>query len=631
MKNLLLILAILLPATAVFSQLTVKPNATSTTDSYIYVQDEVLFVEQGINLTKNTYDATTEASIYLRNQAQLVQGTTSTANSGSGLISVFQNAPDDDSWDYSVWSSPVNNPTLNGGAAGNQKYGVLRIHDSITKTNSIVTQTHGGFNGAESPLKISTRWLYRYPVGGPFNRIYTNDEINPGYGFIMKGVGTTNHNQRYDFRGRPNNGDMTVAVLANKYTLSGNPYPSALDLNRVFYDTSDSDNDGDTYTGNNEINSFRFYDEDRSIDSHYYIDNKAGYGIWIPMGSNPNTTNPGAYTVAPFLNYNSTGNPSGGQTGTGSIWERRYAPIAQGFMIFGESNGNIIIKNQHRKYVVEGVSNDSQYRIQNNGGGEKGYEIGLGDGNPNPNQNPTTENQIPQMRIYTIFKDSHFRDMVLAFSDNATDSYDRGFDAIHPMDGVRAEIYFPIGENDDPYVIQTVPFAIDKQIPISITLNQQSKFSIQAVEVINCESMFSDAYIYDSLERTFQKFTGNQESEFILPAGVYEDRFFIVFNSLSDRMESSGVTEAIDNVKESVDFYQNNPSRQMEVSNPERYEIQSALVYDMSGKLVINKTNIGAQNRFNISTANLADGVYIIKLTTADNVDIDYRMIIQNR
>ena len=96
-------------------------------------------------------------------------------------------------------------------------------------------------------------------------------------------------------------------------------------------------------------------------------------------------------------------------------------------------------------------------------------------------------------------------------------------------------------------------------------------------------------------------------------------------------MVSSGATDAIDAVKASVDFYQNNPYKQMEISNPERYNIESALIYDMSGKLVVNKTNIGTESRFNIATSNLADGVYIIKLTTTDNIDIDYRMIIQNR
>jgi len=619
MKNLLLILAILVPATAVFSQLYVKPNATSSTDSYIYVDNQVLFVEQVVGLTLNVNDPTTEASIYLRNQAQLVQGTTSSANSGTGLISVFQNAPDDDAWDYSVWSSPVNNPTL--GASGNQKYGILRVYDTTSViTNSIVTQTYGGHNGVQDPLKISTRWLYRYPAGGPWNPISTNDEIDPGYGFIMKGVGTSNHDQNYDFRGRPNNGNMDVEVLDGKYTLSGNPYPSALDLNRLFYDSD-----------NTEINSIRYWDEDRSVDSHYHTANKGGYGIWIPLVSDPNGNNPGAYTVAPFLNYDGGGNPSGGQTGTGSSWERRFAPIGQGFMFYGESDGTITIKNEHRKYVPEGFANNSEYRAPigygNNEGG-KNYE-NLSDYGSRPN--PNEVNRTPQMRIYTTFKDSHFRDMVLTFSDTASDLYDRGFDALHPMDAVGAEAYFPIGESNTPYVIQGVNFARDKQIPITFTLNQQTKFFIKAVEVINCEAYFREAFLYDNLDGTYQKITGNKSATQFLPAGVYEDRFFIVFQDLEDRMASSGVIEAIDEVKKSVEFYQNNPYKQMEIRNPDRYDIQSALIYDMAGKLVANRTNIGTENRFNISTANLADGVYIIKLTTSDNIDIDYRMIIQNR
>ena len=89
MKTLLLSLAMLTTTANLFAQLYITPNGASSTDSYIYVDNEVLFVEQDINLVENTNDATTEASIYLRNQAQLVQGTTVSANSGTGYISIF--------------------------------------------------------------------------------------------------------------------------------------------------------------------------------------------------------------------------------------------------------------------------------------------------------------------------------------------------------------------------------------------------------------------------------------------------------------------------------------------------------------------------------------------------------------
>ncbi|MCB0457623.1 MAG: hypothetical protein KDC91_07760, partial [Flavobacteriaceae bacterium] len=110
MKNLLLLLITFAYANSLHAQLYVTPNATTSTDSYIYVNDQLLFVEQDVNLVQNTNDINTRASIYLRNDSQLIQGATASSNSGTGLLSVQQNTPNDDSWDYTYWCSPIGNP-----------------------------------------------------------------------------------------------------------------------------------------------------------------------------------------------------------------------------------------------------------------------------------------------------------------------------------------------------------------------------------------------------------------------------------------------------------------------------------------------------------------------------------------
>jgi len=604
MRNLLFFSAFLLMSSIAYSQLYVTPNTSTTTDSYIYVTDGVLFVEEEINLVANTYDATTEASIYLRDQAQLVQGTTASDNIGTGFISVIQNTPDDDSWDYSFWGSPIGNYIT---GSGNENFGILRINDSLNLTNSTVTLTTASHIGLELPLTISTRWLYRYPAGGPWTAIGTGNNVIPGYGFIMKGVGITNHNQKYDFRGRPNNGTFPVTVTNSESTLSGNPYPSALDLNLVFFDAD-----------NSEIDSFRYWDEDRTIDSHFFLDNKGGYGTWIP---GPDPYNNGGIYVAPlFLNYDNGGNPSGGDTGSGNPVERLFAPIGQGFMIFGASSGSINIKNSHRDYVVEGVANNSELRIL--------------EGN-----NSTTKSSgsftdhielVPLIRIYTTFGDSHFRDLVLMFDPSSTDGYDRGLDARHPMDAT-SEAYFPIGPDNDrlPYVIQTVPFEIGKKIPINFILDQQFRFSVKAVEEINISNA---AYLFDFDENTYQKITGGKEAQLLLPAGEYDNRFFIVFRGPGDVITPNLVGTAIENnVRSSFGFFQNNPVKQLEVSNPEGYDIITAHIFDMTGKLVVNKSNIGTSRNFTFSTANLSDGVYLVKLITFENIDVNYKIVIHNK
>jgi hypothetical protein len=86
------------------------------------------------------------------------------------------------------------------------------------------------------------------------------------------------------------------------------------------------------------------------------------------------------------------------------------------------------------------------------------------------------------------------------------------------------------------------------------------------------------------------------------------------------------VTDAV-----AVDFFQNNTVGQLEVSNPKGYNIKNAYVFDMSGKMVINRNNIGTEQNFTFPTSNLSDGVYLVKLTTEDNIDINYKITIHNK
>lgn len=624
MKFLLLSLTMLITTANLFAQLYVTPNGASSTDSYIYVDNEILFVEQDINLVENNNDATTEASIYLRNRAQLIQGTTVSTNIGTGYISVFQDS-NSDAYDYNFWGSPVGNPTL----TGNRNFGMARVNDSLSVTNSTVALTTPGYNGASSPLTISTRWYYRWnPATQRYVYNGTGNVVPPGYGFIMKGTDVTVHgdpfldpqNQLYDFRGRPNNGDITIPLqigvtssdgVMNDYTLSGNPYPSALDLNEVFYDAANV----------GKFSEFRFWDEDRSINSHYYIDNKGGFGTWIPLVEDD--TNPGFYTRPTFYHYGSGGGQGGSTGSMGPIIERRFAPIGQGFMLKALVTGSITIKNSHREYVVEGVANDSQFRspvplnndpIISTGGGNDDFNV------------------IPQMRIITVFgENSHMRDMGLLFHPSSTDGFDLGMDATHPMDAAVADAYFTIGENPDDsmnLVIQTVPFEPFKQVPIAFELEEEMKFEVKVVEQIN--TPFGKAYLYDSSNGSYREITAGESAVLLLPSGTYEDRFYITFRGdYSDNRNP--LTNAQNELSENVDFFQNNPVAQLEISNPEGYNIRSVNIFDMGGKLILTQENLGTQSRLSFPTANFSDGIYLVKLSTVDNLTLDYKITVFNK
>lgn len=640
MKNLLLTTASLLFSLAAVAQLYVEPNAG--TDSYVYVKDQVLFVTDDVSLVSNP-GVNTEPSIYLREGAQLIQGAGTTENSGNGMISVYQDNPGSDSFDYTYWSSPVGDETISG--TGNKAFGIRHFSDVNDERDSDPALFTPQYNGTASPnLTISNRWIYTYHDGWSY--VGDGTGVQPGRGFSMKGVGTGNVGQLYDFRGRPNNGDITVPIsdgpATNRGTLTGNPYPSALDLNKVFWEP-----------GNEEIEFFYYWDEDRSIDSHYYVDNQGGYGTWVPGAPDPTGTVPGTYTPAMYFEYDNTGISTGSTAGSGSATiQRRHAPIGQGFIISGSEtftgtgtavDGIITIKNSHRVYKKEGQLSDF-YRTAGNGDATLTADD---DSDINNNStisstgtsNTTTQTDValsaqsadprlPHLRLNAYFNETHMRQLVLNFSDLATDGFDRGFDGLSPMDAT-SEAYFPIGleqSNKKPYVIQAVPFEMEKLIPFAITLDVASQVVLTAIDEVKLNN---EAYLYDSVNDTYDQITGDRTATVNLPAGDYTNRFFIVFRDM--RREATTQNEELaTRMEENVDFFQNNPAQQLEVRNPEGYNIAKANIFAMTGQLVYKATDLGKNTKFTFPTGNLSDGIYLVMLTTTDNLAINYKIKVKN-
>jgi len=453
----------------------------------------------------------------------------------------------------------------------------------------------------------------------------------------MKGVDATpvaGTGFEYDFRGRPNNGDITINVFAGESTLSGNPYPSALDLNRLFYDTGSSNSNGESTLINEEITEFHYWDENKDSNSHYYSENEGGYGTYTPGPSNPNGISTdgdfeaGIYVPPTFTVWNAGGGSNSGSGDSGVHYDRRFAPIGQGVLFFAGSDGEVIIKNKYRRYIKEGDNSDFRNNSTSNGNRSSDERI-----DPDPDPDPDPESTSSQLRINTSFGNqsgTHVRQMVLAFSDRSTVGYDRGLDGRHPMDAVGADVYFPVkfqGEST-PFVISTVPFSIDRFVPVDFIINTPTpKIQITIAENINFNQI---AYFYDHYEDTYQEITNDYEAVIHLEVGEHKRRFAILFRSRREVSENSEGTIAKEETRANVDFFQNNPSKQLEIRNPERYDIKTAMVYDMAGKLVINKSNLGTNTMITLSTSNITDGIYLVQLLTSDNINIDHKMIIKN-
>ncbi|MEX2350240.1 MAG: T9SS type A sorting domain-containing protein [Flavobacteriaceae bacterium] len=629
MKHLLLLASLLLflgNSVAQTTDLYVTPNTIASTDSYIYANDVVLYVENGIDLQDNN-NADTKASIYLRGDSQLIQGNkVASQNSGNGSISILQRGWAN-AYDYNYWASPVGIP---GGAAGNKNFGITQLFDvqgsGTHPTHSIQQQTLTSYNGQSNPLRVSSRWIYTLRGSNSYYGwfyIANSGNLAAGEGFTMKGTRTDvdAHDQLYDFRGRPNDGDISITVSHNGTeglsTLVGNPYPSALDLTAFLSENPDIKS------------QILFWDQDRTTNTHFIYDYEGGYGVWVPAGGDDigDGTYSGTYTLPVFTETNGVGTP-GTPTGVlGAHVERRFAPVGQGFVVIGDNsisgtNGTVTFKNSMRKHVGLSATNFSQFK----------------------SASTNTKNNIISkfssgidgtLRFHVEVNDTYTRDMVLMFSNGSSNGFDRGFDGTHPSVIQTGDAFWKVEQRNDPFVIQTRPYDFHSKVPIGLRVkNGQNNFKINLIQMKGFDNMNNfKLYLYDELQNSYQKLDLGSQAliNHSGNAGLIEDRYFLVFKKGHGSNGQNGNANGNRKSFATVDFFQNNRLSQLEVSNPEVIDIKNASVYDMSGKLVINEQNLGEQQRYTFSTANLSSGVYLVKLTTADDLVIDYKVTVHNK
>jgi hypothetical protein len=568
--------------------------------SYIYNDDNVVFVKEDINLETNS-------NFYLRNKAQLIQGKAGVStNSGEGKLSVYQEGTSN-RYVYNYWCSPVGVAT---GLAGNTNFGILLLNRPTTVTASdIITTTNYDGSTSSSTLVVAKYWIWKYLTSNTYDlggtgwiHVQDTQTLEPGQGFTMKGVnGTDNtlidseevqennlgNNQRYDFRGRPNDGDIEVDVDVATLTLTGNPYPSALNVSAFLLDAANDDCTGIAY----------YWEQDKTDNSHYLADYHGGYGSYAPISA-PYT---GVYMPATFDTYNGDGSLNTTGSSSGLTIERKYAPIGQGFMIEGQATGSVTIKNEYREYIRE------------DGGLSQFEKIAA------PQNAFMNSIEVPHIRFDISMNNQFTRQIGLVLIPEATDGVDRGIDAKSPSESTLPnDVYFFL--NNDRYVIEGVPFDVNKRIKVGVKSVANTSFNFKLAHVINFDQN-QNVYIYDGLTQTYHDIK-NGNYDVILPGGTINDRFEITFTATA--------LNTVVNLEESFGIFQNNDNETLRIENPTLLDIQSVLLFDVTGKVVFGKEKLGIENKYEFSTAGISDGVYIVKIVTKENQSLSHKIIVEN-
>jgi hypothetical protein len=588
-----------------FAQLYVSNN-------YVYVADKYLYVQQDVNI-QNT------GNLYLRNESQLLQSKTgSSANAGAGKLSVFQEGTVNN-FGYNYWCSPVGNSVT---AAGNEPFGITMLNrpTSATASTPAIILPISSNNGIANPLSISQGWIFKFLSSSLYSQwfgVYSASTLNPGEGFTMKGTsgidaaftdaGVTNNpgsKQRYDFRGRPNDGDIIINVLQDNYTLTGNPYPSAIDLKAFLLGATNST--GIAY----------FWEQKKDITSHLMADLVGGYGTYAA-----NIEPMGVYAPAVFSAYDANGIPQLGPFGVGGNYARRFCPIGQGFMVEGAVTGTVTMKNSYRVYQKE-AANLSQFERNGNvtnklTSDEDTFlpEIPSVSGF---DYTTVSTKPAPQIRINTLMNNIAIRQSVLVFQNGATDGVDFGADAKSSDKTAEMDAYFVIDNSE--YVIDVVEFNINKRIPIGFKNAVPSTFKLTVSEILNFNES-EHVYLHDKIADVYYEIT-NDGHEILLPAGVNNTQYELTF--VDGLLSNSSFTT------ENLQVLQNNDLKVFTVLNPGLQSIKSIQLYDIAGKLILNSTSVGAIDKYEYPTSSYSDAIYIVKLTTSDNRVYNKKITVYN-
>ncbi|MES2862594.1 MAG: T9SS type A sorting domain-containing protein [Bacteroidota bacterium] len=635
MKKILLTSLMVAFAGVVNAQLFVKDG------SYVFMTNQYMTVTQDVNLN-NT------GNFYLRNTSQLLQkGSGSSINTGTGKLSVFQEGTVNN-FQYNYWCSPVGS-----GAAGNP-FGIALLNRPTGLITSTAAEllpnfSHNGTatGGAGGTMQIAPYWIWKFvslsPVYANWQYVGIGQTLNPGEGFSMKGTSgadalavdadavanKTGVAQRYDFRGKPNDGNISVAISNGNLTLVGNPYSSAINLNMYLVEHTGRSYDSTTGVisagGNpNIINGTAyFWEHSKSANTHVLSGYVGGYGTYVANGVNIGT--PGTWVAATYNTYNADGSLNTTGASTGSTFKRQFSPIGQGFMVQGIAAGSSIMKNAYRVFVREGGTSTFERNATNST-----HSLGGTNWDDIPNVAGIDYTQIsnlpvPQIKLLAVLNNAKSVEVAMAFNPNTTDGYDVGYDGVSSDVNVNAPdmVYFGQDNNAKKCVITTLPFSMEKRIPIAFKCAAQSDFKVKVSDVIN----FTDSenvYIHDKETGIYYDIK-NAEFSMNLPAGENATRFEVTFKNFDVLANENNNFEA-----NSFEVYQNNKNEMLTIVNTSNKDVVNCSVYDVSGKIVITKKNLGRNNLIELPTNALSDGVYIVKLNTSDNVSVEKKIIVGN-
>lgn len=475
--------------------------------------------ENGYTLTSLNEVTVTGGSLTFEEDASLLQ--TNDASVNSGNITYRRKTTPLKRYDYTYWSSPVVGATLSQLATNSLLYSFSpTINNWVYQTGATIMTQGVGYIGR-----------------APNNLAYSPTEI----------VETS-------FVGVPTNGVVNTPIIKSTgtYSLIGNPYPSAIDVD-LFITANTSTTNGTVYfwTHNTAITNLQ-----------YTINDYAKYNLT------------GAVKT-------STSAASGGALPTGKI------AAGQGFFIEAKTslaNG-----------TYSATFNNSMRIAGNNTQFFK----------TNQQSAASISEQLERHRIWLSLNNPQgaYSQMLLGYVEGATDDFDSLFDGKTLPAGNSVSIYTMVGNDDLAIQGKSLSFSDNDIIPIGYNTTINGEFSINLDDF---DGIFNEqnVYLLDKATNTIHDLK-NAPYSFVTEAGIIEDRFQLGFSSQALSLGNP--------IQASRDVKVISLNHQLQVISPS-VAIAKVELFDILGKSLFSQNGLNT-NLFETTLLNVSSQVLLVKVT----------------
>ncbi|MGV9003851.1 fibronectin type III domain-containing protein [Flavobacterium sp.] len=407
----------------------------------------------------------------------------------------------------------------------------IKKFDYTYWSSPVFPQTLGGL----SPN--STRFYYYDPIGLTWATATAATSMIPGKGYIVRAPDVVPFNTvtpnvyAGSFIGIPTTGNVSTPIVGTgtPFNLIGNPYASAISADAFL-----------SFAANVPV-----------IDATIYL--------WTHNTSFTGFT----YTANDYAMYNYSGGTGTGydsvNNGVNNSVPNGKIPSGQAFFIKGLTDGNAVFNNGMRL-----LGNNNQFfRMQT------------------PTTNST--NELERHRFWLdIFNDNGgFKELLVAYIENATDGLDRGFDGEFMEVGNQISLYAFQDALKLSIQGRALPFADTDTIPVGFTSTTAGNYQIKLPMY---DGLFTtqDVYLEDK-ELNIVHNLKQSSYQFTTEAGTFDTRFVIRFtpaNLLGT--ETHTLNEVVVFKNQDNDF----------VVASGQIILASVQVYDVQGRLLQEYKNI---------------------------------------